>query len=168
MSNDKRTQAKGSLDIRKILPLWRITGKVTLKTPLSIGTGLDVKSAKDVVSPYVVSIALDANEKPYIAGSSFKGALNALAKQVDMDQKIRERFFGSENDSGTTASLVEFCNLYLSNETTPQQSELPKADHFFANIPHVVIDRDYGVAKEGLLFFEQVVHLEFFCLQFLK
>jgi CRISPR-associated protein (TIGR03986 family) len=157
MSNDKTTQGKGTRDSRKLLPFWRITGKVTLITPLSIGTGLDVKSSDVADSPYVIAIARDVNEKPYIAGSSFKGALNALAKQVDMDAKIRECLFGTENGSTTTASMVEFCNLYLPKDTSPQPSELLNADQYTANIPHVVIDRDYGSAKEGLLFLKQVV-----------
>lgn len=166
------TDTLGKRDIRTLLPLWRITGELTLKTPLSLGAGhaTPITLEGDSEERYVISVARDAAQRPYIPASSLKGALNALAVQSGMDQAVRDRLFGRkmekstepglrETEKSTEPGLVEFCNLMSSD--LPTDSVLPnwqiKNHSHTANLPHAVRDRDYGTAKDQLLFLEQVV-----------
>ncbi|MBU0500016.1 MAG: hypothetical protein KJ558_04550 [Gammaproteobacteria bacterium] len=160
----------GERDTRTLLPLWRIQGALTLKTPLSIGSGRDepITITEKDGQPHerhVIAVVRDDQKRPYIPASSLKGALNALACQTGLSQKLRETLFGceSQKDNTTQPAQVEFCNLMAVSETLPTSSELPNwraKDHphpHTANLPHVVIDRDYRTAEDKLLFLEQVV-----------
>lgn len=153
----------GERDERALLPLWRVRGTIRLLTPLSIGTG----SAQPIQIPqqdgswhdrHVIAVTLDHRGLPYIAASSFKGALNALAQDCNLSEAHRSMFFGVVQADKTKPGAVEFCNLMLAS--APQNgSALPNwdASSQTANVEHVVRNRDYGTAQEQLLFLEQTV-----------
>lgn len=153
----------GERDNRNLLPLWRICGTIRLLTPLSIGTGISksIQIQQQVGSPHdrhVIAVTLDHRGLPYIAASSFKGALNALAQDCNLSEAHRSMFFGVVQADKTKPGAVEFCNLMLAS--APQRdSALPHWDTSSqtANVEHVVRNRDYGTAQEQLLFLEQTV-----------
>lgn len=153
----------GERDERALLPLWRVRGTIRLLTPLSIGSG----STQPIPIPqqdgslhdrHVVAVTLDHRGLPYIAATSFKGALNALAQDCNLSEAHRSMFFGVVQADKTKPGAVEFCNLMLAS--APQRgSALPHwdASSQTANVEHVVRNRDYGTAQEQLLFLEQTV-----------
>lgn len=154
----------GTRDNRILLPLWRIRGSITLKTPLSIGSGRDVpiKELGSAEDRHVIAVVRDSKDRPYIPASSLKGALNALARESNLDPAMRDRLFGHESGNKTSPGLVEFCNLLISTEgPLPDGQHLPnwnaEGHPHTANLPHVVRNRDTGTAEDKLLFLEQVV-----------
>lgn len=169
LNNNQKTDG---LDTRKLLPLWRIEGKVTLVTPLSIGSGLTVPLTDDVAEDkdsFVIEITKDHKGLPYIPASSFKGALRALAKNskpknsksIEDDEAYNEHInliFGTEDKNETTPALVEFCNIYQ-KQAPNYPVKLPKYEPTTntANITHVSINRDIEAAEDQHLFKEQVV-----------
>lgn len=153
----------GERDNRNLLPLWRIRGTIRLLTPLSIGSGsaqpIQIQQQDGSLHDrHVIAVTLDHRGLPYIAASSFKGALNALAQDCNLSEAHRNMFFGVVQADKTKPGAVEFCNLMLAS--APQRdSALPHWDarSQTANVEHVVCNRDYGTAQEQLLFLEQTV-----------
>lgn len=156
--------ASGAKKHRLLLPLWRVQGTVTLKTPLSIGSGRDQSIDtldKGEIDPHVVVVVRDHRNRPYIPASSLKGALNALARECDMPEDLRSLLFGSEDmaQKTTSAARVEFCDLRprsLTNNSGLPNWGIPDHEHV-ANVPHVAIDRITRTAEDRKLFLEQVV-----------
>lgn len=143
---------------RDVLPLWRIQGRFTLVTPLHIGNGQDEPITQEGQENFVAQVARDHTGKPYLPGSSIKGALRALALRTDLSDDICKKLFGSMDASdNTTPAKVEFCNAYLVE--SPQASGLPGFDKEKqrALLPHSVRNRDYGTVQDKLFFTEQVV-----------
>lgn len=155
----------GERDTRTLLPLWRLKGSLTLKTPLSIGSGRDVPIALQEKTGqegerHVIGVVRDQQGRPYIPAASLKGALNALAGEAGLDAELRQQLFGHEQGNTTRAALIEFRNLYIT-AGAPQGDSLPNWDRenhpHTANLAHVVRNRDTGAAQDKLLFIEQVV-----------
>ncbi len=154
----------GARDTRILLPLWRIRGTITLKTPLSIGSGRDepISGVDGQNDRHVIAVVRDSKNRPYIPASSLKGALNALARESDLDASMRACLFGDEQGDKTTPAHLEICHL-LSTGDLPANSDLPnwktkeQPHPHTANLPHVVRNRDTGTAEDKLLFLEQVV-----------
>lgn len=171
------TPAAGSTrDLRPLTPLWRISGRFTLRTPLHIGTGRDESitlpdrpsrdtpdGAPEQTDRHVAAVARDHEGRPCIPASSFKGALAELARRVGLAQELQSRLFGAEDrDQATTrAGLVEFVTLYLDPAKLPAKSELPDfatADHpHVAQLPHVSRNRHTGAAEHQRLYLQSVL-----------
>ena len=164
-----------------LLPLWRIQGTFTLRTPLALGTGEDEpieehnkrqgESGVVEAASFIPAIARDGSGNPYLPGSSLKGALRALAGRMGLDDDTIHPLLGSakpndlaDPDSAenrtehTKPGALEVRNAYIAT-ALPPTSNLPGyvQTRGTALLPHVVIDRHTGTAEEGLLYLEQVV-----------
>lgn len=171
LAREAAPEEKGRRDRRELLPLWRITGQITLLTPLSIGSGRDLPitiTEKDEAGHdrHVVGVMRDHQKQPYLPGSGLKGALLALARRNGLDDAVRKALFGddapaADNKARTRPGRVEFTDAWVVADTLPAESELPNweaEDHpHTANLPHVGRDRVHATAKEQILFLEQVV-----------
>lgn len=100
-----------------LFPLWRLSGRITLRTPLHLGSGRDDaitlpdrpgRDAAPGAAPgaagnteahtdrHVAAVARDHRGYPCIPASSFKGALAALARRAGLPQDLQARLFGAE------------------------------------------------------------------------
>ncbi|MBK6716199.1 MAG: hypothetical protein IPG57_14175 [Burkholderiales bacterium] len=100
-----------------LFPLWRLSGRITLRTPLHLGSGRDDaitlpdrpgRDAAPAAAPgaagdteahtdrHVAAVARDHRGRPCIPASSFKGALAALARRAGLPQDLQARLFGAE------------------------------------------------------------------------
>jgi CRISPR/Cas system CSM-associated protein Csm3 (group 7 of RAMP superfamily) len=100
-----------------LFPLWRLSGRITLRTPLHLGSGRDEaitlpdrpgRDAAPAAAPaaagdteahtdrHVAAVARDHRGHPCIPASSFKGALAALARRAGLPQDLQARLFGAE------------------------------------------------------------------------
>lgn len=173
---DVTVPAGSTRDLRPLTPLWRISGRFTLRTPLHIGTGRDesitlpdrpsrdtLDGAPEQADRHVAAVARDHQGRPCIPASSFKGALAELARRVGLAQELQARLFGAEDrDQATTrAGQVEFVTLYLDPAKLPSKSELPDfatADHpHVAQLPHVSRNRHTGAAEHQRLYLQSVL-----------
>lgn len=157
----QNTGTGGERDLRTLLPLWRIRGLIRLQTPLSIGSGYDEAISIQEMDGawhdrHVISVTRDDSGRPFIPGSSVKGALNALADDTNISLQSRSSLFGTVQGNKTLPGGVEFCNLTVTG-SQPTDSQLPNWINQTANLPHVARNRDYGTAEDKLLFLEQVV-----------
>jgi len=164
-----RSDIPGARDFRNLLPLWRIRGTFILTTPMHIGTGRDAaivlkeyeRDDKKNEERFVATVVRDRQDKPYIPGSSLKGALNALARRANVPEGVRRKIFGAEASGETQPAQVEFCNLYRHGLDPTPSSGLPNFnldEHSqVANLPHVARNRERGTAEDQKLFLEQVV-----------
>lgn len=175
--NDTTTSTPGERDVRQQVPLWRLTGKFKLLTPLHIGTGRDAEIRLDEErmgsdkenraqdeSRYVATVVRDHQHRPCIPASSFKGALAALARRVDgIDAAQHERLFGAVKGDKTVSGGVEFTYLYATPDSLVQAAETPlpqfnrEGHPHVANLAHVSRNRDTGAAEAQRLFLSQVV-----------
>lgn len=175
--NDTTTSTPGERDVRQQVPLWRLTGKFKLLTPLHIGTGRDAEIRLDEErmgsdkenraqdeSRYVATVVRDHQHRPCIPASSFKGALAALARRVDgIDAAQHERLFGAVKGDKTASGGVEFTYLYATPDSLAQAAETPlpqfnrEGHPHVANLAHVSRNRDTGAAEAQRLFLSQVV-----------
>src|SRR3990167_1828715 len=143
----QNTGTGGERDLRTMLPLWRIRGIIRLQTPLSIGSGYDEAISIQEMDGtwhdrHVISVTRDDSGRPFIPGSSVKGALNALADDTNISLQSRSSLFGTVQGNKTQPGGVEFCNLTVTG-SQPTDSQLPNWINQTANLPHVARNRDY-------------------------
>lgn len=149
-------------DTRPLLPLWRITGTLTSITPLSIGSGHDepivIHENDGDHERFVIAVTRDHRDRPYIPGSSLKGALKALADEAELELEWHRALFGAEETpKRTLPARVEFCDLPAIELVDARALPNWRAERHTANLPHVARNRDYGTAEDQHLFLEQVV-----------
>lgn len=154
---------------RPSLPLWRIKGTFTLRTPLHIGSGHDVEFANgpagdDEAEPFVADVVRDCDGKPCIPGAGLKGALRALARLHGVDAETMKRLFGFRDSAANTtdAAQVEFAYAYLGPTSFPGSSALPgyspTGPHAVtALLAHAARNRDFGTPQHQALYVEPVV-----------
>lgn len=157
---------------------WRIHGTLTTTAPLHIGNGdvVPLSKASGMLAadkkpnpdPDVQAVVRDHTGKPCIPGSAIKGVLRAWAEQYLCDNdlnrdRIRSLFGDRETSDLSQSGRTEFLTARM---------DMPQPDHLEALakcvphwnpeqvtgvMSHVAIDRESGVAKDGLLFFEEFV-----------
>jgi hypothetical protein len=174
------TAAPPTRDLRPQLPLWRITGRFTLCSPLHIGTGRDeaitlpdrpVREGEPADSAtsdrHVAAVARDHRGLPCIPASSFKGALADLARRAGLGEALQARLFGidlpaqKDRAASTRAGRVEFVTLYADTARLPQAPGLPDFDTpghpHVAQLPHVSRNRHSGAAEHQRLYLQSVL-----------
>ncbi len=131
-------------DMSKQPTRWIIEAKLKLTSPLHLGTGLEIKNDDD---NWVTAIALDCNSKPYIPGSSLKGALRALAAQHNYCTEVINLFGDLEvvgEETRSSAGQAEFYNAWY----TADQSN----NNLTIDVSRIAIDRVTGTAEDKKLF----------------
>lgn len=87
----------------QLIPRLKITGTLTNKTALMIGSGREIaktQTGKDITSPTYTAICLADEGKPYIPASSLRGLLLSLCNtRYGKDSDIGKALFGSAKNN---------------------------------------------------------------------
>lgn len=152
---------------------WLITGTLETGGPLHIGGG----GTKSIPGPdgethEVSTVAIAHDGKPYIPGSTLKGALRDLAEEHASDETHRNRLqvlFGHDSPDAVNASggLIEICDCYFMKGPAFNGDRFRPAGHLAPRptgeppgwcesrctgvATSVCIDRDTRAAREKLL-----------------
>jgi len=145
---------------------WRITGTLTTKTSLRIGSGETTDAYKDVLKNdenqaiKVDAVVLDVTGQPYIPATALKGNLRAWLKNRSGDESLLTALFGSETqEQEVIGGKVNFFDATLSQ---PLENPAFPPSYWSAKrqanvVVGVTIDRDTRTAMEKHLFHREVV-----------
>lgn len=143
---------------------WIIEGELELATPLHIGTGLEehieVVDGMERHSAWIARLALDHDDRPYLPGTSLKGALRALATRRQVDPAWLQQVFGAllgdlgEASATTVPGLAEFDCAWCSRLVPVQQDETGITAEMQTR---VAINRVTGAAEDRKLFHTPLV-----------
>ncbi|MEM9733164.1 MAG: RAMP superfamily CRISPR-associated protein [Pseudomonadota bacterium] len=139
-----------------------ITITWTTTSPLHLGNGETKELTRDGHNEPIeyAPVVRDGDDKPYLTGSTLKGALNALAEQYFPDENTaRAVLFGliSDQAQGSMGRLLVYGGAL---EQAPAVDQMPYAD---PSRPHTFIaastqiDDASGVAGDHLLFHQEQV-----------
>lgn len=131
---------------------YAINGNLELLAPLHLGAGTERRLATDE-QPWVADVARAHDGKPYVPGSSLKGALRALAVRLGCDSTWVGSVFGAPDRRG----CVQFRHAYVS--LWQADSRWPGYDPALntAPMPHVALDHVTRTAQERKLYVDLVV-----------
>lgn len=142
---------------------WIVEGCFVLETPLHLGDGGDEPrddlgdAAVGQEEVWIATLARAAGGKPYLPGSSLKGALRALAQRCGCDAGFMKRVFGTRIGNATEAGLVEFHAAMMVGVPKPGRLVHFEPTRCTAVLPHVAIERATGAAADQKLFHQAVV-----------
>lgn len=90
----------------QLIPRLKITGTLSNKTALMIGSGREIaktKTGNDITSPTYTAICLADEGKPYIPASSLRGLLLSLCNtRYGKDSGLSKALFGSAKNNANT------------------------------------------------------------------
>ena len=146
---------------------WRIQGRLETRSLLHVGSGetvtrdglMEEKTKKKVL---VSAVAVDAEGRPYLPGSTLKGVLRSWAARHG-EPALVEKLFGWEATPGDAEERGGGGRLIVADaflaKTTPPSSPPPFwcAERRTAVVPRVAIDRRLGTASHRRLFHLEVV-----------
>jgi len=100
---------------------YLITGLLTVRTPLHIGSGDTTTHPELKVDDNefieISAVAKDVLDKPYIPASTLKGNLRAWLETRVKDKSLLEKVFGtSHQDKNTEGGKVEFWDAYITEK----------------------------------------------------
>jgi CRISPR/Cas system CSM-associated protein Csm3 (group 7 of RAMP superfamily) len=136
-------------------PRLRISGTITNKTDLMIGSGLEIRNPanqQDDSSPTYTAICLGADKKPYIPASSLRGLLLSLCKKCYPNSPLIHQLFGNgkqavnPDEPATGNSRMGALRIYDAICDIPFLPEKPTVRTSNA------IDPSYGTAKDNMLY----------------
>ena len=142
-----------------------ITGFLTVRTPLHIGSGDTTTHPKlkkeDDTNIKIAAVAKDINKKPYIPASTLKGNLRAWLATRVIDKSLLEKVFGgSHKEKNAEGGKAEFSESYIDKELT-EKPELTfpywiQEQQTGVQVG-VTIDRRTRTARDEKLFYWEVV-----------
>jgi CRISPR/Cas system CSM-associated protein Csm3 (group 7 of RAMP superfamily) len=149
---------------------WCITGTLTTVTPLHIGSGttnnehekLRVEDEEGERGVDVTAVALDAQDQPYIPGSTLKGNLRAWLQTRTKCSHLLNNVFGNGDEEKGVESQggkAEFWNVLI-KEPLKNPEHPPSYWHEKQQVGvevGVTIDRITRTAREQRLFYHEIV-----------
>lgn len=142
-----------------------ISGGLELQAPMHLGDGgdqpfgeMDKSGGNPDHEPppsdaHVATVARDKDGKPFVPGSSLKGALRAMAVRLGRAGNWLELVFGAQGKGGCVQFQAAYCQLIPTASGLPSHSPAQG----LAIIPHTAIDRVTRTVVERKLFQQSVV-----------
>ena len=155
----------------KLQTRWKITGTLTMRSPMHIGNGETVRhplltNPATGKSNEVAEIERDYCGNPIIPGSALKGVLRSWAdRHYSAHTTAIARIFG-DLDSGTKHAKAGFAEFDHASLITPSPDQLAQFERYLPHwrsgqqtgiLSHVCIDRHNGTADAQKLFFEEFI-----------
>jgi CRISPR/Cas system CSM-associated protein Csm3 (group 7 of RAMP superfamily) len=155
--------------------VYEFSATLEVLTPLHLGSGhfgdrraVEGRSEGGNDRPEVASIVRDAAGRPYLPATSLKGVLRRLAEAASAGGAIVdvEGLFGVSSDGDETTSRIGA--VLLRGAVLKHAAAIPDAPFVGKDVTgelgagvfiaaRTAIDGDLGIAKDGLLFFQEMV-----------